>query len=263
MDSERSCFPFRRRSRSRVPLAQRAARLGAAGSLLAHAGSSATRAAQRRDGQLQTTASSPLSRSPTHQRAALWREVGLTGSEFESPADGAEHKRIQPPSGKLLDRFPASAGAGTRSKGESSMSACTSSQTRIGRLQPACDRLIEATVRAGRRCWSKVRETAQTAESRAAPIAWTHAPGDTDTLRSGQAPLLLFDNARVRTCLIPAPLSLMRSPRRRSLERRDRRPHEFCNGNANSHADRHGHGCPSAPAIQHSAGAALTVALHR
>ena len=32
---------------------------------------------------------------------------------------------------------------------------------------------------------------------------------------------------------------------------------------ANSHADRHGHGCPSAPAMQHSGGADVTVALHR
>jgi hypothetical protein len=30
--------------------------------------------------------------------------------------------------------------------------------------------------------------------------------------------------------------------------------------NANSHADRHGHDCPSAPAMQHSGGAALTAA---
>jgi hypothetical protein len=33
--------------------------------------------------------------------------------------------------------------------------------------------------------------------------------------------------------------------------------------NANSHADRHGHGCPSAPAKQHSRGAHLTAALQR
>ena len=33
--------------------------------------------------------------------------------------------------------------------------------------------------------------------------------------------------------------------------------------NATSHADRHGHGCPSAPAMQHSGGADVTVALHR
>jgi hypothetical protein len=32
--------------------------------------------------------------------------------------------------------------------------------------------------------------------------------------------------------------------------------------NATSHADRHGHGCPSAPAIQHSGGVDLAVALH-
>jgi hypothetical protein len=30
--------------------------------------------------------------------------------------------------------------------------------------------------------------------------------------------------------------------------------------NANSHAARHGHDCPSAPAMQHSGGAALTAA---
>ena len=33
--------------------------------------------------------------------------------------------------------------------------------------------------------------------------------------------------------------------------------------NANSHADRHGHGCPFAPAMQHSGGADLTAALYR
>ncbi|MGP0035805.1 MAG: hypothetical protein ACLP4R_14690 [Solirubrobacteraceae bacterium] len=33
--------------------------------------------------------------------------------------------------------------------------------------------------------------------------------------------------------------------------------------NANSHADRHGHGCPSAPAMQHTGGADVTVVLHR
>jgi hypothetical protein len=33
--------------------------------------------------------------------------------------------------------------------------------------------------------------------------------------------------------------------------------------NANSHADRHGQDCPFAPAMQHSSGADLTVALHR
>jgi hypothetical protein len=33
--------------------------------------------------------------------------------------------------------------------------------------------------------------------------------------------------------------------------------------NANSHADRHGHVCPSAPAVQHSGSADVTVALHR
>ena len=33
--------------------------------------------------------------------------------------------------------------------------------------------------------------------------------------------------------------------------------------NATSHADRHGHDCPSAPAMQHSGGADVTVALHR
>jgi hypothetical protein len=35
--------------------------------------------------------------------------------------------------------------------------------------------------------------------------------------------------------------------------------------NATSHADPHGHGCPSAPAMQHSGGrgADLTAALHR
>jgi hypothetical protein len=33
--------------------------------------------------------------------------------------------------------------------------------------------------------------------------------------------------------------------------------------NANSHADRHGDGCPSAPAKQHSRGAHLTAALQR
>jgi hypothetical protein len=33
--------------------------------------------------------------------------------------------------------------------------------------------------------------------------------------------------------------------------------------NATSHADPHSHGCPSAPAMQHSGGADLTVALHR
>jgi hypothetical protein len=32
--------------------------------------------------------------------------------------------------------------------------------------------------------------------------------------------------------------------------------------NANSHADRHGHGCPSAAAMQHSGGADLTATLH-
>ena len=31
----------------------------------------------------------------------------------------------------------------------------------------------------------------------------------------------------------------------------------------NSHADRHGQGCPSAPTMQHSGGADLTAALHR
>jgi hypothetical protein len=30
-----------------------------------------------------------------------------------------------------------------------------------------------------------------------------------------------------------------------------------------SHADRHGHGCPSAPEMQHSGGADMTVAVHR
>jgi hypothetical protein len=34
-------------------------------------------------------------------------------------------------------------------------------------------------------------------------------------------------------------------------------------GNANSHADRHGHSCPAAPAMQHSGGAELTAALRR
>jgi hypothetical protein len=33
--------------------------------------------------------------------------------------------------------------------------------------------------------------------------------------------------------------------------------------NANSHADRHCHACPSAPAMQHSGGADLTAAVHR
>jgi hypothetical protein len=33
--------------------------------------------------------------------------------------------------------------------------------------------------------------------------------------------------------------------------------------NANSHADRHRHGCPSAPAMQQSGGADLTAAVHR
>ena len=33
--------------------------------------------------------------------------------------------------------------------------------------------------------------------------------------------------------------------------------------NARSHTDAHGHGCPCAPAIQHSGGAEVTVALHR
>ena len=33
--------------------------------------------------------------------------------------------------------------------------------------------------------------------------------------------------------------------------------------NATSHADRHGHGCPSVPAMQRSGGADMTVALHR
>jgi len=33
--------------------------------------------------------------------------------------------------------------------------------------------------------------------------------------------------------------------------------------NATSHANRHGHDCSSAPAMQHSGGADVTVALHR
>jgi hypothetical protein len=33
--------------------------------------------------------------------------------------------------------------------------------------------------------------------------------------------------------------------------------------NANSHIDRHGHDCPSVPAMQHSGGADKTVDLHR
>jgi hypothetical protein len=33
--------------------------------------------------------------------------------------------------------------------------------------------------------------------------------------------------------------------------------------NVNNHADRHGQGCPPAPATQHSGGADLTAALHR
>jgi hypothetical protein len=33
--------------------------------------------------------------------------------------------------------------------------------------------------------------------------------------------------------------------------------------NATSHADRHGHSCPSAPAMQHFGGADMTVALRR
>jgi hypothetical protein len=39
-------------------------------------------------------------------------------------------------------------------------------------------------------------------------------------------------------------------------------PSRVMQWNANSHADRHGHGCPSALAMQHS-GAEVTVALHR
>jgi hypothetical protein len=34
-------------------------------------------------------------------------------------------------------------------------------------------------------------------------------------------------------------------------------------GNATSHADAHGHGCPSAPAMQQCGGADLTATLHR
>ena len=34
-------------------------------------------------------------------------------------------------------------------------------------------------------------------------------------------------------------------------------------GNANSHADRHGQGCPPAPAMQQCGAADLTAALHR
>jgi hypothetical protein len=41
------------------------------------------------------------------------------------------------------------------------------------------------------------------------------------------------------------------------------RPGGIADWNANSHADRHGHGCPSAPAMQHSGGTGATTALHR
>jgi hypothetical protein len=48
----------------------------------------------------------------------------------------------------------------------------------------------------------------------------------------------------------------------RSLDA-SREAHDTALRNAASHADPHSHGCPSAPAMQHSGGADVTVALRR
>jgi hypothetical protein len=63
---------------------------------------------------------------------------------------------------------------------------------------------------------------------------------------------------------LATPLSQSTPPgylQRSSLTRSE--PPRLLVWNANSHGDRHGQGCPSAPAMQHSGGAELTAALHR
>jgi hypothetical protein len=48
-----------------------------------------------------------------------------------------------------------------------------------------------------------------------------------------------------------------------SLRNRDNGRGDCSSGNETSHADRHGDGCPSTPAMQHSGGADLAAAVHR
>jgi hypothetical protein len=80
-----------------------------------------------------------------------------------------------------------------------------------------------------------------------------HGPAATADSTSDNT--VLERECRLRTQTAPAGYS--------QQDRSTRSVHDAGPLERTSHADRHGRGCPSAPSMQHSAGADLTAAVHR